>query len=387
MTGCWLALASAAALISLPGSIELLLLIVGSIFPRSRRFGRTASSLERMAVVIPAHNEEATIARTIKSLRDADIVVIADNCSDRTAEIARENGARVLVRDDAAARGKGYALDFAFRTLLAEGYDAFLVVDADTVVAPNFVTELAHALRAGADAVQARYLLLDPDQSVRTRLISVGNRAFNVFRARGRERLGLSCGVYGNGFGLRRETLEQVPYLASSTVEDLEYHLALVRSGRRIRFIETTSVYGETPSARRAATSQRTRWEGGRLRMIREHAPGLAKDVLRGHWACLEPLLDLLLLPLAFHVVLLLVAASAPFGIVRMAGLIGLALTVTHLGLALLFADGTWKEALALCAAPAYIVWKLLLLPALARASGANARWVRTERNLHEGAP
>jgi len=403
----WLIVTAVAALVTLPGTLELLVLIVGSALPRQgaaevlRRSSKPGveTSLDgegriacapmtgsfRMAVVVPAHNEKATIAQTIKSLRGADVVVVADNCSDGTAEVARESGARVLVREDQEARGKGYALDFAFRVLLAEGYDGLAVVDADTVVAANFVTEMTAALRAGADAVQARYLLLDADRSMRTRLMSVGNRAFNVFRARGRERLGLSCGVYGNGFGVRRETLEQVPYLAASIVEDLEYHLALVRAGRRIRFVETTSVYGETPSARRAAKSQRTRWEGGRLRMIREHAPGLAMDVLRGRWACLEPLLDLLLLPLAFHVVLLSVAAAGPLGVIRAAGLIGLALTAIHLAVALLVADGTWKEALALCGAPVYILWKLLLVPGLARASGANAGWVRTERNWQKG--
>ena len=383
-----IALGCTCAAVALPGAVELLLLVVGSVLPKrkSRFFG--ADRVWRIAVVVPAHNEEGNIGRTVKSLvgaerlsLEADVVVIADNCMDRTSERAREIGARVLVRTD-ERRGKGFALDFAFRALVSEAYDAFLVVDADTEVAANFLTEMTRWMRGGADAVQARYLLLNPNQSVRTRLTSVANRAFNVLRARGRERLGLSCGVYGNGFGMTKATLEQVPYLASSIVEDLEYHLALVRSGRQIRFVETTSVYAETPSGSGAATSQRTRWEGGRFRMIRENAPGLCIDVLRGRFGCLEPCLDLLLLPLAFHVTLLVAAAVTPVEIVRIFGLVGLGVAALHLLLAIMLADGTWREFFALLAAPVYISWKLLLLPALARGSAVNTHWVRTERNL-----
>ncbi len=385
----WTVFGCACAAVALPGTVELFLLLVGAVLPKRKISCSEEDRAWRIAVVVPAHDEEVNIARTVKSLMaaerrglEADVVVIADNCMDRTGEVARENGAKVLVRTHERLRGKGYALDFAFRTLLPEAYDAFLIVDADTEVAANFIMEMAGWLRAGADAVQARYLLLNPDESVRTRLTSVANRAFNVLRARGRERLGLSCGVYGNGFGMTRETLDQVPYLASSIVEDLEYHLALVRSGRKMRFVETTSVYGETPSGNGAASSQRTRWEGGRFRMIRENAPGFCIDVLRGRFACLEPCLDLLLLPLAFHVTLLLIAALTRVEIVRISGLVGLGVTALHLLLAILMADGTWRELFALFAAPVYIGWKLLLLPALARGSGVNTNWVRTERNL-----
>lgn len=385
----WTVCGCAAAVVSLPGSLELLMLMVGSVFPRPGFAPCGTSNSAKIAVVIPAHNEAETIARTLRSLhnangrnRTADIIVVADNCSDRTEQAVQENGARVLVRQNANLRGKGYALDFAFRTLMPQGYDAFLIVDADTEVAANFLSEMIGRLNSGFDVVQARYLLMNPDDSTRTRLTSVGNRAFNVLRARGREHLGLSCGLYGNGFGITRTTLESVPYSACSIVEDLEYHLALVRSGRKVRFVETTSVYGETPVGRTAARKQRTRWEGGRLRIIREHAPGLITDILHGRWVCLEPCLDLLLLPLTFHVMLLLLAASTPLTLVRAAGVAGLVLTALHLFLAILIADGTWSELTALIAAPVYIVWKLLLLPALAHGSKVSTTWVRTERNV-----
>ncbi len=235
------------------------------------------------AAIIPAHDEELGIQATVESLRSADhegfemdVVVVADNCSDRTAEMAAQAGAIVLERNNSELRGKGHALDYAFRTLLPEDrpkpvfYDAFLVVDADTEVAADFLVKTVCLLRSGADAVQCRYLVRNAGASVRTRLMSIALRAFNVLRARGRDGLGLSCGIYGNGFGLRRETLAAVPYVASSVVEDLEYHLLLVRSGHSVRFADSTTVYGEMPARGKGVATQRIRWEGGRLKMARE---------------------------------------------------------------------------------------------------------------------
>ena len=126
----------------------------------------------------------------------------------------------------------------------------FMVVDADSIVDSNFLTESVRLFRAGADGVQARYVVLNSDASPRTRLMNVAFMAFNVLRARGRQRLGLSAGICGNGFGLSRTTLEAVPIQTQSLVEDLDYHLRLVEAGRRIAFADCTRVLGEMPTRR-----------------------------------------------------------------------------------------------------------------------------------------
>src|SRR5262249_19394293 len=151
------------------------------------------------AAVVPAHDEEAGIERCVRGLLYCDntegefsVVVIADNCADRTADRAREAGARALVRDDKERRGKGYALGFAFTRLIAEGYDAFLVIDADTVVESNLITEFRRLFASGADAIQSRYTVNNPEASLRTRLMNVALLAFNVLRPRGRDHLGFS---------------------------------------------------------------------------------------------------------------------------------------------------------------------------------------------------
>ena len=136
---------------------------------------------------MPAHNEESQIAVTVQSLRAVDypptlsrVLVVADNCSDRTAEVAAVAGATVLVRTDAARRGKGYALDHAFSRSLADGFaDVVVVVDADTVVSRNLLTAFAARFEAGALAVQADYAVRNPRSSWRTRLMTVAFAAFH----------------------------------------------------------------------------------------------------------------------------------------------------------------------------------------------------------------
>ncbi len=249
---------SALVLITLPGSIALALLTLGGILPPARRRPSTTQVTGRLAVVIPAHNEATTIQRCVRSLTACispgeqvvtSIIVIADHCTDATAELARSAGAQVIERAGAERRGKGFALQDAFERLLAEGFDAMLVIDADTVVEANLLVEVVRLLHAGADGVQTRYGVLNPDAAIRTRLMNVALMAFNVLRPRGRDRWGWSAGILGNGFALSRATLEAVPYRADSIVEDLEYHLSLVRFGKRIVFADHTTVRAEMPPA------------------------------------------------------------------------------------------------------------------------------------------
>jgi Glycosyltransferase like family 2 len=257
------------ALVTLPGTIELAMITFAGILPPHDRKG-SDTDIAKLAVVVPAHNEAAAIARCVRSIAacippealETEIVVIADNCTDATADFARAAGARVLVRSDSTRQGKGFALKFAFEVLLGEAVDAVLVVDADSMVDPDFLVESVRLFRAGADGVQARYLVLNSDASPRTRLMNVAFMAFNVLRARGRERLGLSAGISGNGFGLSRATLLAIPYETHSLVEDLDYHLRIVEAGRRISFADRTGVRAEMPIGGRGASTQRAM--GGR---------------------------------------------------------------------------------------------------------------------------
>lgn len=389
----WTFTGAAAACATLPGSVELLMLSTASLIPARERKSQTPiPSFWRVAIIVPAHNEETGITPCIQSLQQSDtgdmlvdIYVIADNCTDRTASVAARVGAKVLERTSETERGKGYALHFAFTSLEYLHYDCFLIVDADSIVAPNFVTASAGKMREGAAAVQSRYLVSNLGESIRTRLMGLALRAFNVVRPLGRERLGLSTGILGNGFGLTQKTLNIVPYEATSVVEDLEYHLSLVRSGRRVAFVNQTTVFGEMPVQGDGVKTQRSRWEGGRLRMLFEKSPTLVRSVLRGQLNMLEPLLELLLLPLAFHVALLAIAISTPVAVVRYIGVCGAAIVLLHLLAAILVGGGTWRDAATLLAAPFYILWKLMMIPSLLKNARSSNPWVRTSRNAERG--
>ncbi|HEX5229002.1 MAG TPA: glycosyltransferase family 2 protein [Bryobacteraceae bacterium] len=375
-----------AAVLTLPGSLELLLVTVGGVLP-VRRSTASRRTFKRLACVVPAHDEAGGIAACVASLKaaasvhPAQIVVVADNCTDETVDIARGAGARVLERNDPEHRGKGYALDFAFQQLLADGVEAVFVVDADSRVATNFIAEMTAALEAGAGAVQCRYLVANPGASMRTRLMNVALLAFNVLRPRGRDRWGLSAGLLGNGFGLAADTLEQVPYRATSVVEDLEYHHLLVAAGIAVRFVDGTAVYGDMPAEGAGIKTQRARWEGGRLRMIRSQGPRLAGQVLRGRARFIEPLLELLLLPLGLHVALVAMALASPQAGLRWYGAAGLALVGTHVIAAIAVGGGEPRDVAALALAPFYVFWKLCMLPSILRTARRNAPWVRTERD------
>jgi len=376
-------------LLTLPGTIELAMITFAGMLPPREHLPKViGTKIDKLAIVIPAHDEAASIVRCVRSIAactrpdsvETETIVVADNCSDATADLARGSGARVLVRSDSVRRGKGFALKFAFKTLLDEGFDAVFIVDADSVVDTNLLLEIVRPFRAGADGVQVRYVVLNSDASLRTRLMNVALMAFNVLRARGRERMGVSVGIFGNGFGLSRAALEAVPYDANSLVEDLEYHLQLVRAGRRIVFVDRTRVRAEMPAGGRGASTQRARWEGGRLRTAVQNLPGLFAGVITGKLRLLEPALELLLLPLAFHVTLLGLAALMPFALMRIYALFALALVAIHVVAGILVGGGDWRDFAALLCAPFYVLWKLAALPRTLQSARSAAPWVRTDR-------
>lgn len=387
-------LAGSTLALTAPGSAYLAVLSAAGALPARTAplddHQRSLAAQLRVVFVVPAHNESTGLLRTLRSLQaevaagsPTRIVVVADNCSDDTASVARSAGVEVLERHDEVKRGKGHALAFAFDTL-AE-VDWFIVIDADTDVTPGFLAAMRRAMASGAQALQCRYGVRDPLDSRRATLSDVALGAWNVLRPRGRAVFGLSAGIFGNGFALSRATLDAVPYTATSIVEDVEYHQMLVRAGRCVQWVDNAEVRGDMPGESAAASQQRARWEGGRIRLIIDRLPGLAGEVLLGRWRLIDPLLDLCLLPLAWHVSLLLLAialaalAGAP-GLLGLAGA-SLAVVVAHVLIAMPVMRASQAHWQALLTVPAYLLWKLALLGGTLKAARRNAKWVRSKRN------
>jgi len=365
----------------------------------SRR-GRPPHAVEprvRFDVVVPAHDEEQGIAATVRSLLAIDyppelrrVVVVADNCSDATADRARQAGAEVLVRQDRERRGKGYALEYAFAASLAGGrVDAVVVVDADSDVSRNLLRAFAARLEAGAPAIQAYYGVRNPDASWRTRLMAVALAMFQLLRSLGRERLRCSTGLRGNGMCFSVRVLEEVPHEAFSIVEDLEYGIRLGLAGHRVHFAGEAHVLGDMAVGGEAASVQRRRWEGGRLQMAtRFGVPVLLRGLRAGDRVLVDLGLDLLVPPFAY---LGAAAAAGTAASLLASWLAGHLLWpvwpwVASLAALILYVVRGWwlsgtgiRGLMGLAAAPAYLMWKLGLM--LRSRKGASQAWVRTPRD------
>jgi cellulose synthase/poly-beta-1,6-N-acetylglucosamine synthase-like glycosyltransferase len=348
----------------------------------------------RFDVIVPAHNEASGIERTVGSLRRLDwpadryrILVVADNCTDATAEIARTAGATVLERTDPQLRGKGHALQFAFHASAAQGCaDAVAVVDADAEVSPNLLEAFAARLAAGAEAVQAHYGILNPMDSWRTRLLTIAKGSFHILRSRARERLQVSAGIRGNGWCVTHALLRRVPYAALSLTEDLEFGIALGLAGIRVHYADDAHADGDMVSGAAVAATQRRRWERGRFALIRSRsAPLLTAAWRRRSALCLDLAFDLLVLPLSYvtlNVVVLLIAAGAAAWR-QVAGAAWLWLAAGCGFSLVLYVLRGWQLSgigargiFDLARAPFFLVWKLALM----FRSHDSGEWIRTHR-------
>jgi cellulose synthase/poly-beta-1,6-N-acetylglucosamine synthase-like glycosyltransferase len=286
--------------------------VIARLARRPEPPGRSAAPPYRFAVVIPAHNESATLPATLAALAAQDyprpqyeVVVIADNCDDDTASVARKQGARVLERTDSTRRGKGPALGWAFARLLEEQrHDAFLVLDADTRPAPDVLTRFAAALRRGASVVQGRCAVGNTGESWRTAMMTADMALIYYLRPAGRQALGASVDIQGTAFVLVPAVLRQVPWQATSVVEDREYHLRLLLHGFRSVFVPEAVVYTVMEPTLASARQQELRWEGGRMGLARQHLGALLRAAWRrraraGWWPYLDTAVDLAIPPFA----------------------------------------------------------------------------------------
>ncbi len=263
-----------------------------------------------IAVVTPAHNEENQIARTVQSIRsqlaDGDrLIVVADNCTDRTGPIAKSLGAEVLVREDAERRGKGYAIRHALDALRADPPEIVVNIDADCVADPGAIERIAALAASSGCPVQGSYLMRSPvDGTARmSRVSEFAVRVKNHVRPLGLQKLGLPCLLTGSGMAFPWETLEQTPHPESHIVEDMRYATDLAIQGYPPKPCMQAGFVSWLPSVETAFVTQRTRWEHGHLATIRAEAPRLLGAFLRtGRPSLLALMLELAVPPLSLFV-------------------------------------------------------------------------------------
>ncbi len=293
------------------------LLLAGGARPRTSKVA--LPSPQRLAVVIPAHDERAVIGRTVKHLLAQryppscfDVHVIADHCTDDTANVAREAGAEVHERTDGLRGRKGYALSWALQRLLADSrnYDAFVIFDADSLPDPGCLAELARKLTQGARCVQGRHVIANPSASLFAALADVDMRLNNRLRNQAKANLHLSARLMGDAMCFHRTLLTDYPWIGvESLTEDRDYGLYLVTQGERIAYAPDAVSSGQSTTDWRSATPQRMRWYGGAFSLQKRYVIPLAvRSVRKRDVDALDKLLELTLPPFST------IAVLAPMG-------------------------------------------------------------------------
>jgi cellulose synthase/poly-beta-1,6-N-acetylglucosamine synthase-like glycosyltransferase len=383
------ALAVVMAVFATPLFLDLAVCIVGNL-RRAREPRAGARRTIRLAVVVPAHDEETMIARTVGSLMAADsaipIFVVAHNCSDATAAVAEKAGARVVELKNPKLRGKGAALRHGFAAARAAGANAVLVVDADSVVSMNLMAATQDKLEEGAEATQCRYELELPSGPGHplARLRALAFRGMNVLRARGRAGLGFSTGLFGNGFALTTAMLERVPFNANSIAEDVEYHTHLASMGVRVHWIGEAFVHAHPATMGRAQAIQEGRWEGGRFKVGSRATGRLLAAAVDGKWRALETLADVWSLPLSRGVLALLLTAALPVHWLHVYAGVCAGIALLYVLQAAMLGAEPVRDLASLAAAPLYLVWKVAITPIVLRQSRSRAEWARTKREARQ---
>lgn len=253
-------------------------------FRRKETAAEKYAPVSRFAVLVAAHNEEAVIGSIVRNLKSLnypkslyDIFVIADNCDDNTAQIARELGARVYERSDTVKRGKGYSLEWMFKKLfeLKEKFDAVCILDADNLVSPNFLMEMNKHLCMGHKVVQGYLDSKNPNDSWISGNNSIafwiGNRMFQLPRYY----LGLNCVLGGTGFIVATDVLKEIGWGATCLTEDLEFTLKLVLKNMKVYWAHDAVIYDEKPLAMPQSWRQRKRWMQGHFDCLRRFLKNL----------------------------------------------------------------------------------------------------------------
>ncbi|MBS4785070.1 MAG: glycosyltransferase family 2 protein [Clostridiales bacterium] len=307
---------------------QLIYLMYG-VVSRKKPWIYVAQRQHRYAVLVSARNEEEVIGELIGSLRAQnyprellDICVVADNCTDRTAQVAREAGAIVYERFDTVNKGKGYALGYLLHELRADvgesGYDGFFVFDADNIIDPNFVAEMNKVFDTGEYQALTSYR---NSKNFADNWITAGYGLWFMREARylnfPRMLIGTNCAISGTGFLISADVVrENAGWPYHLLTEDIEFSVNCALKGQKIGYCDTAVLYDEQPTSFRQSWDQRLRWSKGFYQVDFKYGLSLVKGMFtnkEGRFACYDMLMTVapgMLLTLAMLVINLLMLVT-----------------------------------------------------------------------------
>lgn len=357
------------------------------------------AELQRFLFLVPAHDEELLIEACVRSLLNVQyprawfrVVVIADNCTDRTAELARGAGALCLERHDARLRGKPRAIAWAIDQLPVRQYDAVVIVDADTIVDVRFAAQLQAVGPLRSKAAQAFFDLSNPSDSAITRMAAVLATASHRFAYPVKQRARLNVPLVGNGMAIGTDVLARHGWRAFSICEDWEMYALLTEGGVPIEAVPSARVYAQEARSLRQSATQRQRWTAGRLTVLARVGPRLLCSKQIAFPQKLDAIAELTAPGPALHLGLalllsLLCAVLHPPAAGALATALGVSLlrptayTIAALAVHPERARAVW----AFTFLPLYVLWRMGAAARALRMVG-DRPWIRTQRHHQGGA-
>jgi cellulose synthase/poly-beta-1,6-N-acetylglucosamine synthase-like glycosyltransferase len=345
-------------------------------------------------IIVPAHDEAAILAARLSDLKEAvagkyRILLVADNCTDATAEIGRQCGVEVIERADSERRGKGYALDFARRHLQADPPDVVVIVDADCTIDGPSIERLVERCAALASPCQATNL--QSPALTASPAVQLSTFAFfikNVIRQRALQRLAGRAHLLGTGMAFPWPIFDRAALATGNIVEDLKLGQELAESGHPAAFVEEATVWSNAETLGNTL-SQRSRWEGGFLQNALKSGPAifgrsLVSGDTRGLWAAFNVMIPPFALLIQLDLALLFLAgvlAAATSARAWPMLLLGGSLILAGIAVALAWATGgsRFVSMGGLARVPLYLLWKAPMYLGFVR-RGAPKEWTRTGR-------
>ncbi|MDZ4672880.1 MAG: glycosyltransferase family 2 protein [Gemmatimonadota bacterium] len=350
-----------------------------------------------MVVLVPAHNEELHIRDCVRSLvqvdypkADWEVIVVADNCVDMTAKLAMSEGAKCLERHDPQHPGKPQALVWAMAQLRLREFDAVVIIDADTVVPPDYALALAIYSPLRDVVLQSNFLVANEQENWLTRLGGVLSRCRYQVTYPLKQRAGLNCPLTGNGMCIGTGVLQSEGWQAFGITEDSELYAQFTAAGVPILHADRANLYSQEASSLAQGATQRRRWLAGRIGVLRQWG-GI---VLKSNQITWHQKLDLLV-ELGLSSPILHLAAAVTVAIAALATLpqpinawIAAAALSSLVGLIIATVYVLWHHPepgptlRAFLKLPLYVMWRILLFMRTILTLG-QTRWERTRRAAH----
>lgn len=330
------------------------------------------------AIIVPAYNEELVIEDLINSVELLDysknmydLIIVADNCTDRTELICNEKKVQCFARHDDNKRGKPYALEWIFKQLDLDKYDAFNIIDADTVLDRHYLNGMNRQLRSGAEAVQGYFGIKNPDDSWLTRLMVIpGVLKFSI-RYFCKNKLNLSCPLMGNGMCFSRRIIKEGGWTAFSITENWEYYIQLALKSYVVHYCQDAIIYSQAEKSLSRGETQRKRWLRGRIGVALDyHRSILKKAIIERSFKLIDVFIELIL-PSYSELINWTIFCLASAAVVQLTffntgalviwGLILVFIQVFYYVAGLVVGKAPIRTYFALLCVPVFLVWKTIV--------------------------